>query len=236
MAAFTGDRLLGFFAVVEQEGVLRELGRRPGHGSVAAVAARPEQVHVHLGFSMAGSAVGGRAVIDMLTVAVGAGHCTVLAVQDIVGVVVEGHHAICAVMALHTVIAVVFEVFSHQVMLGFDMAGQAVHGLLDEAALLVAGFAVHRFTGVVLLVADQTVSRQLVVVHVGEGEGGDIGIAAHVLGVAAFAFVSAGQPAVQAFCRSAFARHIHVAVLAAGIGDAVDGGMAMAAVLLEFGM
>ena len=236
MTGFTGDRLLGFFAMVEQEGVLGELGRRPGHGGVAAVAAGPEQVHVHFGFCVAAGAVGGRAVIDMLAVAVGAGHVAVLSIQYIVGVVVEGHHAICAVMALHAVIAVVFEVFGHQVMLGFDMAGQAVHGLLDEAALLVAGFAVHRVTGVVFLVADQAVSRQLVVVHIGEGEGGDIGIAAHVLLVAGLALIGAGQPAVQAVCRGALAGDIHMAILAACIGDAVDGGVAMAAILLEFGM
>ena len=172
----------------------------------------------------------------MLAVAVSAGHVAVLSIQDIVGVVVEGHHAICAVMALHAVIAVVFEVFGHQVMLGCDMAGQAVHGLLDEAALLVAGFAVHRVSIVISLVADQAVSRQLVVVHIGEGEGSDIGIAAHVLGVASLAFVGTRQFAVQAIRGGALAGDVDMAVLAACVRDAVNGGMAVAAILLEFGM
>lgn len=95
------------------------------------------------------------------------------------------------------------------------------------------GLAGHAAAIVIFLVAGKAESRQFFVVDIGVSQPGDDRIAALMFYMAGLAAVCTWQTAMKTGCSRPLAGDFDVAILAAGIGDAVHGGMAVTALVFE---
>ncbi len=82
----------------------------------------------------------------------------------------------------------------------------------------------------------QAEAAQLLVVEVGEGQLGDVGLGTHMFHVAVLAALDAWQLAVQAAGARPLAGDLHMAVLALGIRQAVQRGVAVPAFFVNVRM
>ena len=122
--------------------------------------------------------------------------------------------------------------FRRPVVVGSGVAGEAVERLLGKTILAVTTVTGHLRAVEILPVAVQAEVGQLLVIDVGKGKLGDDRFPSLVLHVAGLA--SPGRQAtVQALGGDPLFGHIFVTILATRIGDAVDGGVAMATLVLK---
>lgn len=127
MAVFAfGDTIA---AMIQQEGVLYQLGRRPGYGGVTPVAILAEDACVHIRFGMAPRArVGGQLVllgrVAVLAFSVGVG-----AIQWVDVLMVKIDHTIATVVTIDAANAVLLDMGGYCVMIMLNVAAYAIQGL-----------------------------------------------------------------------------------------------------------
>jgi len=222
-------------AVLQRKNVPGQVGRRPGFCGVAASAICAKLLAVNVWFPMAGGACAGCAGISLVGVAIAAVCCGVSALQGKKLVVVKTGHPVLAIMAINAACPIRFDVPGGELVVFVSVAGEAVERIAGNPILAVAAFAGKRAALVINLMVDQAKVGQPGVVNINKGKGGNIGLMAFVFGVAILALLN-GDAAVHAIAGGSLAGHVHVAILAAGIGDAVDGDVAVGALLLKFGV
>jgi hypothetical protein len=219
-----------------EEGMEAELGGGPGGGGVALFAAEAELAGVEGGLRVAGGAAGSGADVDVVGVTILAGDVRVGAGERVELVVVKGAHSIAAVVAVEAAIAVLSAMIGDEGGLVIGVAGDAVDAGGGKLVADVTVVAAEGLAGKVRGVQEEAKAGEQVVVDVGEGDVADDGVAAAVLDVAGLAAGGAGEDAVEADGAGALLGDLEVALLAAIGGDAVDGGVAVAAFLFELGV
>ncbi len=153
MADGAGD--LALPAVIQREGVPRELGGRPGRGGVTRHTVGAEQPRMDLRLCVAGGAFLRRASKQLINVASGAGERSMVAVEHEDLIVVKVLHVARAIVTAHAVGAIVLQMLGHECRVVGGVAIGA--GLSREGELLpsVAGPARERRVIVVLGVVDE---------------------------------------------------------------------------------
>jgi hypothetical protein len=186
-------------------------------------------------FLMAGDTLIRRSFKRPVLVAIFAGYGGVRPIQREYLVVVKVCQPVAAVVTFQAIVAKLLSMFSHPGGVGVVVAGEAIQ-LFRGKAFDMAITAIQGRAVVILLVARQAELGQPFVVKANDRQLGNVRLPPFVVGVAMLAAAAVRQEAMQSAAAGPLLGHVFVAVFATPGGDAAPGGVALAAILLKFGM
>jgi hypothetical protein len=174
----------------------------------------------------------GVGLVGMAIIALG---LRVLAFQHINLIVIKIGHTVTAIMTFNAIGAVRFNMIGSVIVIGLGMAGKAIDRFCDITILVVTAFAGEGRVLIIHPMMNQAKAGEHLVVNIGKGKGSHSHITAPVFFVAILA-LAGRQSSVQAASFGALLGYVHVAILAASIGNAVDGRMTVRTFLFKLGV
>ena len=178
--------------MVQGKGVAGEQGRGPGGGLVAADAVLPKHAGVEFWLFVAGGAVTRCAAKHLPHVAAFARGVGMDSFERENVVMVKAGQLGVPIVAVQAGLAELVGMGGHHGRVGVAVAVGAVDGIGGKAPVDVATVAGEFDVVGVVAVGFQAKAGELLVVDVGQGEDGDVGLAALVFFVAGLAFAGAG--------------------------------------------